>query len=358
MRNAIFLGLLFFLSLLIFGCRPDKGSGGGITVDSTQADGAVKYCGKPELLDVQGDKGWLVGTFEIQNDSQYLWITFAPISGRPTANISLFVGAEGACPKLATGKMNYEAFPIQVPNHSLAMPWAVRVPLSQLEECILVAGRFEVKSVESVGVGELGVDKASGAGQGLHYCIQACAGSSRDCDLSDSARRPRTIRQSDWSDAGSSEVRAWLQSNFSRLYPEGMVLGCEHTILVGAAGEVLESLPMDGPATSLSGSSKGLNGQGKGNQLLGELICLELALKMNERPRGEKATVAALGQLVVGSGAFEGWTLEELRHEANSVLGACTSNYTATQIAEVLHAVNGSLSGGQAPGDVVRCPSL
>ncbi|MFN8393299.1 MAG: hypothetical protein U0176_01355 [Bacteroidia bacterium] len=358
MRNTIFLGLLLTLSLIVFGCHTDHGSGGGITVDSTQADGDVKFCGKPELVDVQGDKGWPVGTFEIQNDSQYLWITFAPISVKPTANISIYVGDPEACPKLATGKMNYTAFPIQVTNHSLVMPWAVRVPLTQLKECVVVAGRFEVKSEDAVGVGELGMDKATGTAQGLRYCIQSCAASSQACDLADSTKRPKTIRQEAWLSEGDSGAQEWLQSNFGKLYPDGLVLGCEHTLTIGSAAEVTNSLPMDGPATSLAATAKGLQRQGKGNQLLGELICLELAVKMNESSKGGESPRLALGQLVVGSGAFEGWTLDELRHEANSVLGACTSNFTATQIAEVLHAVNASLAQGQDPGDLIRCPSL
>lgn len=356
MRNAIFPGLLILLCAILSGCGPDQGSGIGITVDSTQADGAVKYCGKPELIDVQGDKGWPVGTFEVQNDTQFLWINFAPISGRPTANISLYVGEASECPRLATGEMDYAAFKIQARDHSLANPWAARIPLRQLPVCLMVAGRFEVRSAQSAAVGELGMDKGSGVATGLQYCIQACGASSIDCDLSDVARRPATIQQTDWGGDKREELGRWLADDFGAVYPQGMILGCEKTVTVGSGAEVLESLPMDGPATSLAATVKGLHRQAGGNQLLGELVCLELALKMDEKAaKGNKAK-ASLAMLVVAGGAFEGWTLEDLRNEANSVLGACTSNYTAPQICEMLHAVNAALAGPDGGDGILRCP--
>jgi hypothetical protein len=314
------------------------------------------YCGKAEVLSVEDSGGRSFGDFELRNDANYLWVTYTP-HGFKLLGLSLFVGDERETPKGSDGKHAPAQYPIQFPDWNQEVPWSARIPLEQLNPCIFAAAQFRI----GVGTGEMVAELKSGSEDtvrpGMHYCIQPCMGSS-DCDLTDPTHAPRTIPQSEWNQAGSENLQQLLHLHFQKLYPRGLAMGCDFTVTFPSADEVLKHLPMTGEAMALESVEKAEDLDHIDNRLLGELLALELAMKLDAKLPDFSPGNVPLATLQLNKGAFEGWTLAELLQEGKGVLGGCTSNYQPAQMVEVLQAINNNFAKGLPPGDYLRCPTM
>jgi hypothetical protein len=334
--------------LAAFGCTTDHVADPRPTVDSTTATLPTHFCGMSELTTVESNEGLTAGIFELQNDSAFLWVTFIPEGNFYLESLSLFVGESKDCPRDAnTGAMLRDKFPSQEANLHQQLPWSARIPLEQLPHCFFAAARFTVKDGEGTIVGDLHADRIEGVG----YCVNDCDNAAQVCDLGDPLLLPRTVPQSDWE---KPELSQMLLTSWETICPNGLNLGCDVTVKFLTAEEVLAALPMHGTAAALQATSA--KPENLDNVLAGELLTLHLAMRMDTKVPSFSNQALPLSEFQVNKGAFEGWTLDELYGEGNSVLGACTSNYTATQLAEVLHEINKCFVKGMPIGDYLRCP--
>jgi hypothetical protein len=349
--------LVFFVCTLV-GLLTLGGCGSLERSDANEAkpseDSLVtRFCGDAELLNVNGANDRSIGVLELQNDSAFLWITLNPASGMKLKSLSAFVGDYHQAPRRATGESIYEEFPIQANEFPNGGSWAARIPLDELEDCAFVALQFSVQSPAGILVGEL----LSGTGQqissGVEYCMRRCDHRASTCRLDDPALLPRTVPQTQWSSDAS--LGDQLRAAFEVRYPNGLTIGCNHQIQFATAGDLLASLPMNGKPQPLTTTDLAVKAGKVDNQLAGELLTLDLAIQMDAHLPDFSAGLVPLYALEITRGAFEGWTLAELQKEGNIVLGACTSNFTPEQIAEVLHEVNENFVKGMPAGNVLRC---
>jgi len=137
----------------------------------------------------------------------------------------------------------------------------------------------------------------------------------------------------------------YLHANFSSAFPDGLVVGCNYNITLSSAQAVTNFLPQGGTAGSLTKNywdptNTPKSSNNPKNVLAGHIVALTLSTTFDawDADFGESNT--QLSNAVITTGDFEGWTVGQVLDEAEKVLGGCASNYTASQLTDVLTAIN------------------
>ncbi len=355
MKIRILFGAFWMLSgmLALTGCGSKEPSSNDVQQDSTSTNSTPDFCGEAELLNINGEDDRSIGVLELQNDAEFLWITLNPASGMKLQSLSAFVGDYHQCPRKVTGANDYEQFPIQASEFAQGGAWAARIPLAQLEACTFTALKFSVQTPKGTSIGELLSGRGDHITPGIEFCIRQCNQRVSNCNLHDPGKLPRTVPQTDWSK--DQNLSSQLKEAFAARYPNGLTIGCNQQIRFASAEDLLGSLPMTGKPLPLAATESEVKPGMVNNQLAGELITLDLAIQLDAHSENFSTGEVPLYVLQVTRGAFEGWTLAELQQEGNSVLGACTSNFTPEQITEVLHGINANFVNGEPAGDYLSC---
>ena len=355
MKFHILFGAIWLLlgMLTLTGCGSKEPTSNGVQSDSTAHPVTTDFCGEAELLNINGEDDRSIGVLELQNDAEFLWITLNPASGMKLQSLSAFVGDYHQCPRKVTGANDYDEFPIQVSEFAQGGAWAARIPLVQLEACTFTALKFSVQTPKGTSIGELLSGKGGHVTPGIEFCIRQCNQRVSNCSLDDPQKLPRTVPQTEWLKDGN--LRTQLEEAFAARYPNGLTIGCNQQIRFATAADILGSLPMTGKPLPLTATESEVKPGMVNNQLAGELITLDLAIQLDAHSENFSNGDVPLYVLQVTRGAFEGWTLAELQQEGNSVLGACTSNFTPEQITEVLQGINANFAKGNPVGDYLSC---
>lgn len=311
-------------------------------------------CGRSELVDLQSTDGFPTGMFEVSNDSAYLYMTYAPLQSCTMNSIAIYYGDLAGLPRDAQGKPDPTKFPLHYNELQERNARTMRVAWESLPDCILVTAYIELSKNGQPLTCWTSDLRDTLKQPGIAFCRQTCADVSPPCDLADPAKHPTTLVQEQWNAAEGREASHLLRTHFAELFPEGLTLGCNHKVTYHSAEEILSMLPMTAPATALLPGAK--PEQARNNRLAGELLSLQAVIRLDELLPAFTPGSQPLPHLQVGIGAFEGWTVQEILLEGNSVLGGCTSNYTPDQIQEVVHEINICFAAGSSNSTFLRCP--
>lgn len=164
----------------------------------------------------------------------------------------------------------------------------------------------------------------------------------------------RTQTQGGWgSRASGDNPGTYRDANFDLAFPNGLVVGCDFTLTLSTSLDVEKFLPAGGTAGQLTIDL--LNPSGYSNTLAAQLVALTLSVGFdNYDPEFSPATIS-LSQLIIGSGAFAGWTIEEVLLEANNYIGQCESTYSASELNDVLTSINENFVDGIMDGGFLLC---
>ncbi|RAW00638.1 hypothetical protein [Pseudochryseolinea flava] len=137
----------------------------------------------------------------------------------------------------------------------------------------------------------------------------------------------------------------YLHANFAAAFPNGIVLGCDHTITLTSAHAVTNFLPQGGQPGALTKSyvnpvNTNKSSNNPKNVLASHVTALTLSTGFDSWDADFGDSSSNLINSTITSGTFEGWTVSEVLAEANKVLGGCASSYSASQLTEVLTAIN------------------
>ncbi len=91
------------------------------------------------------------------------------------------------------------------------------------------------------------------------------------------------------------------------------------------------------------------------NVLAGQLSALTLNVGFDAYDAGFGSNDILLGDLFIGSGPFEGWTVNAFLAEANLVIGGCSNAYTPEQINEAASAINENYDNGTSDNGFLYC---
>ena len=165
-------------------------------------------------------------------------------------------------------------------------------------------------------------------------------------DLSATDTRPyTTYTQGGWGASPSgTNAGSLLSKNFSSLYPGGRVtIGGNNTVAFTSSAAIDAFLPQGGTVSALTQSYVNPT-----NLSLSVLAGQVLAAQLSVDSSNHWLTKPGLGNLVVQSGTFKGWTVNQVLTLGNSALGGSPlpSGITLTAINDALTAVNQAFDGG------------
>ncbi len=157
----------------------------------------------------------------------------------------------------------------------------------------------------------------------------------------------RTQTQGGWgAPAAGNNPGAYRDANFSSAFPGGLVVGGIFTITLENASDVEAFLPSGGAPQALAANH--LNPTGNLGTLAGNVVALTLSVVFDEFDPDFSSSDCLLKDLIIQSGTFTGWTVQEVLDEANKVLGGTPGSFSASELNEILDAINNTFVDGSS----------
>lgn len=361
-------GLVTALSILFFSCQRDmdkKADDKEILGSLAQSQLVLQEtCGTPvtkDLLDMWSGINW--GTVVIANDEDNIIIQVnSVLPGMYLGKATIVYGSEASvqadlmkeyfwdpCDGPAAWDIKKTWTPLTVASDT------IRIPKSAFEAdgCIWLSVNVELN-------GQFGTrgcafaspsDNRYGSGlwhSAFKYCEQACPPT--DCGPG------RTQTPGGWgAKPEGNNSGKFLHTNFAATFPNGIQVGCtpNYNIKLTSAQAITDLLPTGGEAAVLTQNQT--NPASIKNVLVGHVVALTLSVGFDAKYENFGQGGVDLGDMVIKSGAFQGWTVSALLAEANKSLGGCGS-YTPKQILEGVTAVNENYVDGKADKGYLTCP--
>lgn len=139
--------------------------------------------------------------------------------------------------------------------------------------------------------------------------------------------------------------------------PNYLTLGCGSRLLrFTTPAAVIASLPTYGmPAVLASGTAVN-PGSSVGNTLVGQLTAAKLNVRFDELDAAFMSSTVLLKNMIITSGTFSGWTVQQLITTADQVIGGCSSAYSPIQVSSALASINNGYDGGATNSGFLTCP--
>jgi len=166
----------------------------------------------------------------------------------------------------------------------------------------------------------------------------------------------RTQTQGGWGAApNGNNPGAYLHEHFGEVFPNGISLGCDNTLVLLTAQDVTNFLPSgSSPAVFPSGSLVN-PGSAYSNVFAGQLVALTISLAMDSSIPEFGSSNLALSDLIVIGESLEGWAVGEVWQLANEVIGGCNTNYTPAELVQVLSSINENFVDGTINQGYLDC---
>jgi hypothetical protein len=150
---------------------------------------------------------------------------------------------------------------------------------------------------------------------------------------------------------------AYLHANFAAAFPTGLTIGStpDYNALFTSAQAITNFLPSGGQAKALTQNYT--NPTGLKNTLAGHLVALSLSVRFDMTDPNFGPAGVNLGNMIIGSGAFSGWTVNDFLAEANKVLGGTSTLYSVQDALSTATAINENYSDGNTNNNYLNCPS-
>jgi hypothetical protein len=305
-------------------------------------------------------KGSLITT----NDDQFLFITVsADEPGMYVSDISVLYGAESYVndPDLYTLDGAFINPQVKSETMETTSTFTVSIPLSAINgECVFlnVHSNFysldangdkiivPMKSKPSLESGRLPGGVLPGT---FEYCLQFCP--KADCG------QLRTQTPGGWgAPARGNNPASYLYANFANAFPGGVVIGCtpDYNITFTSAEAITKFLPAGGKAAKLTNNF--IDPTGMKNVLSGHLTALALSVGFDNYDDSFGQAGMKLGDMVIKSGAFAGYTVADFLEIANNTLGGCSNNFTIQQVLDTATSINENYVDGTRDNGFLVCP--
>jgi len=157
---------------------------------------------------------------------------------------------------------------------------------------------------------------------------------------------------------------AYLADNFDAVFVNGLTVGSEdgHSITLTSAQAIQSLLPSSGKPRALDASHTDPAKSDIRNSLSNHVIALTISLGFDQAIADFGETKKSLSEFVILDGDFAGQSVATALAEANNILAGLESDYSASQITNVISKINESFVDGncdenfflQAPEDRVE----
>jgi hypothetical protein len=168
----------------------------------------------------------------------------------------------------------------------------------------------------------------------------------------------RTQTQGGWGSTPSgNNPGSYLHANFSTAFPKGLTVGCapgNYYLKLTSAQAVTNLLPVGGKASLLTANVT--DPASLKNVLVGQLVALKLSVGFDYYDADFGTSPLLLGDLVIGSGPFAGYSVFQFLRAAELTLGGCNSDFTPQQINETASSINENFVDGKTNNGFLVCP--
>jgi type IX secretion system substrate protein/SprB-like repeat protein len=174
----------------------------------------------------------------------------------------------------------------------------------------------------------------------------------------DSCEGYRTQTQGGWGQChqNGNNPGTYLFANFAGAFPNGLTLGCNNTLELTSAQGVCDFLPSGKKPKALPAGTIVDPGKTYRNVLAGQLVALIINVTFDAYDEGFSVADGDLGDQIILSGTFAGWTVYNFLDEANDFMGGCSSNYSASQFNSTASAINENYVDGNSDLGFLDCP--
>lgn len=165
----------------------------------------------------------------------------------------------------------------------------------------------------------------------------------------------RTQTQGGWGTSGAGDnPGAYRDANFDDAFPNGLSIGCDYTLTLTSSAAVQDFLPSGSTASALTENL--IDPTSYSNVLAGQIVALRLSIGFDEYDADFSESTGNLGDMIISSGTFMDWSVYSILQEANDFIGACSSNYTASELNDVLSSINENYVDGTMDNGFLECP--
>lgn len=167
----------------------------------------------------------------------------------------------------------------------------------------------------------------------------------------------RTQTQGGWgAEPNGNNPGAYLHANFSTAIPQGVTIGsCGNTLTLTSAQAITNFLPSGSTPSALPIGTLTNPGGSYSNVLAGQAVTLTLNIGFDNANPLFSVNTNSLGSLVLTSGLFSGWTVNQVLAEANKVLGGCGSSYSPSDLNAALTSINENYDNGTVDKGFLTC---
>lgn len=170
----------------------------------------------------------------------------------------------------------------------------------------------------------------------------------------------KTYTQGGWGSGSCSRSNSTpgnlLKNNFATLFPNGLEIGCTRKLRLTTPYAVAAFLPSGGTPTCLPSGTL-TNPTNYNNTLAGQLVAAMLNVRFDDGISSFSSSTLKLKNLIIASGPFAGWTVQQLIDEANKKIGVCAvSSFSYSQFNEALTNVNENYDNGTVNDNFLNCP--
>ncbi len=149
----------------------------------------------------------------------------------------------------------------------------------------------------------------------------------------------------------------YRDAKFAASFPTGLTVGaCGKYLKLTSALAVDNFLPSGGtPRALATGTLTNPTSSSYKNTLAGQVVTLTLNVTFDANNATFAPATTLLGNQIIVSGPFAGWSVSMLLAEANKALGGCSS-YSADVINNAVDAINRNYDGGTVNLGFLACP--
>jgi len=167
----------------------------------------------------------------------------------------------------------------------------------------------------------------------------------------------RTQTQGGWgAKPAGNNPGVYMTANFANAFPSGLVIGCGgNTLKLTNAQAVTDFLPSGSTPSALPAGNMVDPGGNYSNVLAGQLVTAILNTGFDAYDPNFSSNAINTGNLVIVSGTFAGFTINQLIAEANNTIGGCNSTYSYSALNDALTSFNENYDNGTTDNGHITC---
>ncbi|MGZ3861295.1 MAG: lectin-like domain-containing protein [Flavisolibacter sp.] len=173
----------------------------------------------------------------------------------------------------------------------------------------------------------------------------------------------KTVTQGGWgAPPRGSNPGAYLRDHFASAFPNGVTIGNlnnqNYYVHLTSAQAIQNFLPQGGPPSTLNQNYVDPTARTSAGVLAGQILTLTLNVGFDKADPAFGPAGVQLGNMIIKSGTFAGWTVNDFLSLANQVLSGASKAYSPSVINDVADQINSNYDGGQSDGGFLRCPVM